>query len=171
MAGRSVKVEGLKELEKALGELATSTQRNVLIRTLKKAAAPIEAAAEDMAPELSGDLQESLVTTTRRPKGQQSASRAAFSRVRGLGFSSSIAGKFAKAAGSGPVEIFIGPGRHPQGMQQEFGNVNHAAQPYLRPAFDLNSPASLAIIKRELKIEIEKSARRSAARASRRPKG
>jgi hypothetical protein len=47
-------VEGLKELQHALQELPKATGKNVLQRTLMKAAKPIEAAAQARVPVATG---------------------------------------------------------------------------------------------------------------------
>src|SRR3546814_8806998 len=35
-----------------------------------------------------------------------------------------------------PVEMYVGPGQHPQAITQEFGTFKEAAQPFMRPAWD-----------------------------------
>src|SRR3546814_13925652 len=35
-----------------------------------------------------------------------------------------------------PVEMYVGPGQHPQAITQEFGTIKEAAQPFMRPAWD-----------------------------------
>ena len=50
---------------------------------------------------------------------------------------------------------------------QEFGSVKQAAQPYMRPAWEATKGAVLDGIKGSLRTEIDKAAKRAAARALR----
>lgn len=63
-------------------------------------------------------------------------------------------------------ERYVGPSNHPKAMQQEFGNENHSAQPYARPAFDETKEAVLKRISDELWIGIEKAAKAAARKAA-----
>lgn len=66
MAGKvRVKVEGLKELDEALGELSKATARNTMRKALINAAEPMRAAAERNAPELTGKLKRSIILTSK----------------------------------------------------------------------------------------------------------
>lgn len=141
-----VRVEGLRELQQALRELPKSTGRNVTRRALIKAAEPIEAEAERHAPVLKGHLQRSIDTGTKLTRRQKRRHKK-----------------------KSDVEIFVGAGGLAQATQQEFGNVRHGPQPFLRPAWDNNKMAALETVKSELKTEIQKAAerlRRKAARAA-----
>ena len=60
-----VSVSGLRELDRALGMLPKSTARNVLKRTLDKAAQPIVAEAKRQAPVKTGTLRDSITASTR----------------------------------------------------------------------------------------------------------
>src|SRR5690606_8122518 len=70
MAGKStLRIDGLKELDKALGDLPKATARNVLHRTLRKAGAPIAEEASRLAPDdpatQAPDLHTSIAVSTR----------------------------------------------------------------------------------------------------------
>ena len=66
------------------------------------------------------------------------------------------------------VEMFVGQqGSGPAPVQQEFDNVNHGAQPSLRPAWDGGKDALLGGLKDDLAEEIDKSAKRAARKAAR----
>ena len=65
--------------------------------------------------------------------------------------------------------MFVGPSggvRH--GYFNEFGTENMAAQPFMRPAFDVGAPQSLASLKTDLAAEIEKARARAAKKALKR---
>lgn len=145
---QTIRVEGLKELEKSLRELPKATGKNVLRRVLRKRAQPL---ADDMRakapddPETSGkDLHTSIGVGTRLSRNQGRLHRKMF--------------RDDKAS----VEMFVGAGALPQAHMQEFGVVHHDPQPFARPAWDENKMAMLDGIKDDLWQEIEKSAKRLA---------
>lgn len=142
---RTVRVEGLRELERALAQLPKATGKNVLKRTLMKAGQPIEVAAEAQAPELRGHLKRSISTSTKLTKRQKSQHRK-----------------------QSTVEVFVGAGGLPQAHLQEFGTVDHPPQPFLRPAWDANKMRALESIKGDLWAEIKKAAERLARKAAKR---
>ena len=138
--GVTVKVEGLKDLEKALSELKVSTARNIARRGLKQALEPMAEAARRRVPSLSGDLAESINVTTKNPKRNRKQSQ---------------------------IEAHMGPGRHPQGPQTEFGNRNHGPQPFMRPAWEEEKHGALESLAGILGEEIDKAAKRAARKAAR----
>lgn len=137
----ATKIEGFAELDKALGQLPKATAKNVLRRTLKKAAQPIDDAASEAAPVNTGKLQTSVVTGTQLTRSQR---RGAF-----LTTSNYYA------------EIHVGTSLG-RGMFQEFGTFKDSPQPWFRPAWEANKDRALNIIKVELGGEIEKAAKRYA---------
>lgn len=140
---QKVRVEGLRELERALRELPRATGKNVLKRALMRAGEPIEADAERLAPVLTGHLQTSIGTGTKLTRRQRRQHRP-----------------------QSAVEVFVGAAE-PKAHMQEFGQAHHAAQPFLRPAFDSNKMRALDTIKREMTVEIEKARARLARKAAR----
>lgn len=143
MADASFRVEGLRELEEALNELPKATHRNVMKRVLMKAGRPIEAAAEAAAPVFREHLRKSIEVSTKLSR-----------RQRGLHVKHSA------------VEVFVGPKNLPQAHLQEFGTVNHSAQPFMRPAWDGNKMRALEGIKEDMWKEIEKAGKRLAKKAA-----
>lgn len=137
-----VKIEGLRELEKALNDLPKATQRNVLRRALKKVAEPIEKDAQQKAPYLTGRLKLSIVTGTQLTRRQK-----------------------ADARKDGPyfAEVHVGTASG-HGIPQEFGTVDHPAQPFMRPAWEANKQGALDGIKKEIRAEIDKAQNRRASR-------
>jgi len=152
----TVKVEGMRELEKALKQLSESAGKGVLRRGLKKAAMPMKDLMHDLAPRgdsSSDDLADSITIGTKLSKRQAGLHRKMF--------------KDDRAA----IEMFVGPGPDPAGVNQEFGNVNHGPQPFVRPAWDAESKPTLDRLGKELWTELEKSVKRANAKASRQAKG
>lgn len=152
-----VRVEGLRELERALAELPKATARNVLRRTITEAAQPLIATAKKLAPDRPGkppnDLANSITISSRLNKQQRKESR---------GDPKSF------------VEMYVGPDvsvPHPHGHWQEFGTVQHGPQPFMRPAWDANKNVVLEKIKDELGTQITKAAERLARKAARQAKG
>ena len=143
----SFKVEGLRDLENALRELPKTTARATLVRTGKKALQPFLQAVKAKAPRAEGNLAESYVIggnaqLTRRQKSS------------------------AKKEGKFFAEVHAGTS-NPAGVPQEFGTVNHAAQPHGRPAWDQTQDEALVIFQTEIWTDIEKTAARLARRAAR----
>jgi HK97 gp10 family phage protein len=136
----TVKFEGGRELEAALRELPKATARNALNRGLKRVAEPVRQNWEQGAPRRTGKLAESVVVgkqLTRRQKAD------------------------AKRDGNYFAEIHIGTS-HRAGIPQEFGTVDHPAQPSGRPAWDSEKANVLDDFGKFLWEEIEKAAARRA---------
>ncbi|WP_226578887.1 HK97-gp10 family putative phage morphogenesis protein [Acuticoccus sediminis] len=144
-----VRIEGLRELEKALAELPKATGKNVLRRVLKKRAEPIAINMVSLAPVRSGALGRSV---DHGPIGRLSRRQKAMHR---------------KWGSSTAVEWFIGAGTNPQSITQEFGTFKEPAQPFARPAWDAGKMQMLGGIKDDLWMEIQKSAERLARKRAR----
>lgn len=152
----TIHVDGLKDLDAALGELSKGMARGVLRRVGLKALEPVAATARALAPDdptTSGDdLKSSIGVGTKLSKRQARLARSAIRKGGDKHF----------------VEVYAGAGPDPSAHNQEFGNVNHGAQPFMRPAWDHNKSKVLDTIKNDLGDEIEKTARRAAKSAARR---
>jgi HK97 gp10 family phage protein len=138
--GTSVRVEGLREIDAALGELGKATGRNVMRRAGIEALEPMAEAMRRNAPVEDGSLKDSIAVTTKRPK---------------------------RARKTSEVEVYAGPGRHPQAIFQEFGTLNHAPQAFVRPAWDGGKLQLLDDVKTKLWEQISKAAARQARKAAR----
>jgi HK97 gp10 family phage protein len=143
----TVKLEGWQDLDRALGELPKATARNTLQRALKKSADPVRAAWESKAPRRFGYYAQSIIIGP----GSKLTSRQR---------------RDAKREGKFFSEIHIGTS-DPAGQQQEFGNINHPAQPSGRPAWEQTQDEALRVIGDTLRDEIEKSRARLARKAAR----
>lgn len=142
--GFSVKVEGLKELERALQQLPKANAKAVLRRTLKEAGEPVAKTARALAPKQMGYLRESIDVSTK------------------------LSGRQARLhKKQSPVEMFIGPGPDPAGHLQEFGSgPGHHAQAFMRPAWDQHKSEVLDTIANRTWLEIEKAAARLAKKST-----
>lgn len=151
----TVKVEGLKEIDAALGQLGKTTGRNVMRRVAVKRLEPMAEEARRLAPDDPNtggrDLSESIEVSTK------------------------LAGyaKRLNKRSKSEVEAHMGPaGRGgtkapPQGTFQEFGTVNHPPQPFMRPVWDGGKEALLDGIGDDLWAEINKAAERQAKKTAR----
>lgn len=148
------KIDGLRELDAALGELPKATAKGVLRRVAKKALQPMAETARSLAPDDpttgANDLKASLIVGTKLNKRQARMAR----RDEGKAF----------------VTVYMGT-NDPAGVQQEFGNVNHGPQAFMRPAFARNARGTLDIVAKELGGEIEKTAKRRVARLAKKAAG
>lgn len=163
----TVSVSGLIELDKALGELPKATGRNVLRRTLNKAAQPIVDEAKRLVPVSTGALRDSITASTRVKNKTGNAEYASAMRA-GLGKdaarSALLAARRANKGQGSFAETFVGPARGGGVIRYahivEFGSNDTAPQPYMRPAWDSTKDQVLGVIKGELANEIIKAARR-----------
>lgn len=149
----TVKIEGLAELDQQLANLTKAAGKGVLRRSLKKAAKPMADRMSDLAPRgttATDQLAESITIGTRLSSRQARMHRKMFRDDRAS------------------VEMFVGPGPDPAAWNQEFGNVNHGAQPFARPAFDSEVKPTLDRLGRLLWEELDKSLLRAARKAAKR---
>lgn len=152
--GVRVSVEGLREVDAALGELGKATGRNVMRRVALARLEPMAEEARRLAPDDpntgGNDLKTSIAVSTKLGKRQGKINRRSKSEA----------------------EAHMGPAgpegkAPPQGTQQEFGNKNHPPQPFMRPAWDGGKDALLEGIADDLWTEISKAAARQAKKAAR----
>jgi HK97 gp10 family phage protein len=127
------KVDGFKDLEKALKALPKAMAKDSVRRILKKAAQPIADAGQGNAPERQGNLKDSYGVGTRLTKRQRKMS-----------------------AKESEVEVYAGP-NDPAAIQTEFGNEHQAPQPHLRPAWDAEKLGALETIKEEAWADVKKT--------------
>ncbi|WP_180901943.1 HK97-gp10 family putative phage morphogenesis protein [Martelella soudanensis] len=140
------KVEGGRDLDKALMELSKAAGKAAVRRALMKAGEPIAEAGAAAAPVgPTGNLNKSYGVGTKLTQRQA---------------------KMARRETKNHVEVHVGP-NDPAAIQTEFGNEHQAAEPHLRPAWDGNKHQALEIVKIELGKEIDKSVARAAKRAAR----
>jgi HK97 gp10 family phage protein len=144
-----VRVTGLAELDRALGELPKATGKNVLRRVARGALKPVEETAKQLVPVVEGILRDSIVT------GTQLSRREA---------------RDANREGRSSVEVHTGTVSR-NGVPREFGTSRSAATPFMRPAWDQNKDGVLRHVETELAKEIEKARARLARKAARAAKG
>lgn len=147
MAKTSVRISGLKELDRALGKLPEATAKGVLRDVLKEAGEPLARTARRLAPKDEYHLYDSIDVSTRLSKRQAALHK--------------------KEASPAFQEMFVGT-NNPAGVQQEFGNERHGAQPFMRPAWDAEKKNVLDLIANLLWGKIEQAAEKLASKA---PKG
>jgi HK97 gp10 family phage protein len=161
--------EGGRELEQALAELGDATaQRRLSMRALKKAAQPIADAAVSRVPRRRGHLASGITVGTNI--SGPDAARQAFGQVMraGGGRDAAVAAlRDVRRQSASLVQLFVGPGRHPQAIFQEFGTLHHSPQPFMRPAWDSEGMRAIDRISAELWADIQKTATRQARRAAR----
>lgn len=141
----TVKIEGLRELDRALGELPKATGKNVLRRVIKARLQPVEAMAKALVPVDEGHLRASIITGSRLNRREASQ---------------------AKKDGPAFVEMHTGTNSR-NGVPREFGTTRTRATPFMRPAWDANQDNALVGIAADLGKEIDKAAARLARKAGR----
>lgn len=166
-----VQVEGLRALDAALAELPKSVAAATLRRTLVKAGEPIAEAARAAAPVQKpdgGQLRDSIKVSSRVKNTVGKSEFAAVMRQSGgldiAGARQALRDARRAAPGKSFAEMYVGPARGSGVIRyahlQEFGTVNHAAQPYMRPAWDSKKDDALRIIRDELGNQIIAAAKR-----------
>lgn len=150
-----VKLEGFRELDRALARLPKATGKNVLRRIARGALEPMAAAAQSHAPRgPTGNLHVGIAVSQKRTK--RSKTQAVAMRK---------SGKWRSDPSTG-IEMAMGPtsrmGVLGYASFVEFGTVDTAPQPYMRPAWDGGAMNALEYIKANLKGAIDKAAARLA---------
>jgi HK97 gp10 family phage protein len=167
----TMRVEGFRKAEQALGQLKRATARNVVRRVLLAAGQIIADRAAELAPFAEGDLQGNIIASARGINAGAQAFGAALRAGLGQAAARSAA-RDANRGARGSVEIAVGPTKAVgQGLLQEFGTVHHPAQPFLRPAFDEKGQDALDHIAEALTVEIDRAVARAARSAARRAAG
>ena len=118
----TVRIDGLKELDRELEKLSRAAGRGVLRRSLQKAAPPLVDRMKSNAPVNSGALRDSITASTKLAPRQSRLHRKMFRDMRSA------------------AELFVGPsynlgdgGRHAHLL--EFGTSKMSPQPFARPAY------------------------------------
>lgn len=157
-------IEGLRELDAALGELPKATARNVCVRILLKAGKPIQEAAQAAAPVRPQDAPEKHFSVGGVEKERRIGTLRALVQI-GARLTKRQAREVRKA-GKDFAEVYIGT-RDPIGRLEEFGTAQAPAQPFLRPAWEGGKMQALDVIAKELGASIEAAAQRLARKAAR----
>lgn len=162
-----VKITGFKELDKALAEFKPVTAKAIAKRALLKSAQPVVEDAKARVPVRLGRLRDSITASARLAVKAGNAEFAAVMRSGGTKDEALAALRDARrgAAGGSLTTVHVGAGQLPHAHLQEFGTDRHPPQPYLRPAWDANRDKVLASIAGDLREEIDKAAKRAAAKA------
>ena len=149
--GVKVSVEGLREVDAALGELGKATGRNVMRRVALARLEPMAEEARRLAPVEDTELRDSIAVSTKLAGYAKRLNKR----------SKSEAEAHMGPAGNGGTKA------PPQGSLQEFGTKNHGPQPFMRPAWDGGKDALLEGIADDFWTEISKAAARKAKKAAR----
>lgn len=125
----SATVKGGKELARRLDALSRKTRGRILESAARAGAEPIRSDAAGRAPKRTGQLGDEMIIEV-------------------------------KKRASTEVTVGVGPSKDAfYGKFQEFGTRNHAAQPFLRPAFDAHKDDAVRELGDVLRREILKVAR------------
>lgn len=157
MAG-SLKMEGGKDLERALAQLPSGTAKGVARRVMKKQLKPVADMANALWPGSSDDV---FQITSRLSRGQMGDSQ--------MKRDPSVLNMFVGAPGGSTgtpeahlIEFGTGPRYHKGGKY--VGAVS--PQPMLQPAWDANKSRMLKQLGADMFEEIEKSLKRRAAKSA-----
>lgn len=174
----TVKMEGFKELELTLEELANEygdkrVTSKILVPAVREAMQPVLQQARANAPVDTGGLVLSLQVEARRPTKRDKRSKyvtekdtviAAVTTASGKKLQQMSEGKgllsarrrLAKLGYKEEAKKFKGFTSDPRAIAQEFGTAQHPAKPYLRPALETNLETSLSRLRDALAKHIDK---------------
>lgn len=137
-------LEGVGDVLRAFDALTVPTQRNALMRVLRREIEPLAKDVEAAAPYKWGDLKENLFTGTRLTRRQRQM----------------------MDVGPATAELHFGTA-DPAGMMEEFGLANNPMRPFFRPAWEGRKRGILDGIGRTLGTEIIRAGERAARKARR----
>lgn len=177
----TVRVDGLKDLEKQLERLSRASAKGVARRAAVKAMKPMAAIAKSLAPRDTGELAMSIEVSAKATGAGARVGKAEFAAVmRGGGSKADAVAAMRAARAESPslsaapdIELFMGPTQGAtkreaiKRIAQEFGTYKMAAHPYMRPAWDQDKGAMLERLKQNLWDEVQKAISRADKRAAR----
>lgn len=137
-----IKLDGVAELKAALAELGEAVATKVGRKAARSAAVEFQGVVKETAPY--------------RP-GERTKASAEFGHLR-----DNIRVRKARSRTAHTLTYTVSTGNAYWGSFLEFGTVRMAAQPWLRPAFDVVAPRLVNVIIDGLKIGIEAEAKRAA---------
>ncbi len=146
-----VKIEGLRELGAALRELGDEVSKRVIFAATLKSAAVVRARARELAPKSDRPHRVGRGGPVVQPGN----------------LAAGIATKRLKQFKTGRADYEVRwkakrKGDPFYGLFQEFGTAHHAAQPFMRPAFDQTKEQALQTMQDTLKKRIAAAAKRAA---------
>ncbi len=164
----TVKIDGLKELDKQLELLTKRAGKGVLRRTLRDAAEPLAEKARALAPDDSGNLRGSITVSTKLDERQSRMHRRMFRDDKAS--SEMFVGPAYDLGGGGRHAHLVEFGTAPHIVGGKFAGARHpgtAPQPFMRPAWDADQQQMLERLKAKLWDEIQKSVARAERKAAR----
>jgi HK97 gp10 family phage protein len=136
--------QALQELEREFGD--KTARSKVLIPAVREALRPVLEKARADAPKDKGDLTRSLIIEARRPTKRDRRSKYITQTDTVIA---------AVTTASGKKLAKMGIKSDARAMAQEFGTARHPAQPYLRPALEVNAQSTVNRLAQILARRIE----------------
>lgn len=155
----ALRIEGAKEMERALLQLKTASAKAVVRRVSKRALEPVASAARGMVPVRSGALQKSIEVSGKLSKRQAKEAR------RLMASGASAAALLTYVGSNSPVAHLVEFGTAPHVNGGKFKGSHHpgtAPQPFMRPAWDGQKQAVLDSLIDDMRAEIAKVVARAA---------
>lgn len=152
----NLRIDGAKDLDKALQALAATTARGVTRRAMTRSLEPVAEAARAAAPRDKGDLAAHIGVSSKLTRNQAREMRGQTGRDVQFMY---VGPQWASAH---LVEFGTGPRFKKNG--QFVGAM--PPQPFMRPAWDQNRDAVLARLTEDIRAELEKTLARVAKRSA-----
>lgn len=179
MSGVTIKLEGIGNVMNAFEELAAEigdkkARSSVLIPAAREAMRPVLQQAQQTAPIDTGALALMLQVEARRPTSKDRRSKYITGTDTVIAVVTTASGKKMKAMSEGKglaktkrrlrklgateeqVTAFMGFNNDARAVAQEFGTSNHPAHPYLRPAIESQSQATVDRLASAIRKYIER---------------
>jgi len=139
-----IAVSGLAELKKALDQLPAKVEANIMRGAMRAGSKVMAEKAKEQVPVDSGDLRNSIRVTTRSRRGQVTATvragdkKAYYAHMVEFGTAAHLIPKPSRKKRLKQVVLAFGGS-----VKSEVQHPGTRPQPFMRPAFDKNTPAAL----------------------------
>ena len=153
MSTIKLRLEGGRELQKALSELTTASARRIARKTLLEEMQPLADKFNQLAPE--GD-----------PADDDRPLKGSYAATVSRQLISKVARREHKKDGYAQVSGWVGSAS-PNALWQELGTVDHPPQPHVRPGWDSTAPAVLNSFLNSLQGNVDKAVARARRKAAR----
>lgn len=160
------RIEGLAELQRALGELPTKIEANVVRGGLRAGAKVIADDARRLAPRVSGDLEASIRVSTRTYKR--------FGQVLARAVAGNKKAFYAHMVEFGTARHWIKPKTAKSlfiagVFRQVVDHPGARQQPFMRPAFDRSGGSAIARFAEYVRVRLPKEIEKARAASGGRP--
>lgn len=156
-----MKLEGLRDLDKALGALPGRMGQKVLVGALKYGAEPVAEAVQRLAPARPASAPDEKT----EPAGVKRKRRPGTLKIR-IGYGTKLTRRQrVKKADRDTAEVYVGT-KDRAGVLDEFGTVRSKAQPFMRPGWEATKHQALDRTVSKLRDGVAEATAKETAKAT-----